>query len=206
VPHRPTSYAAFTMKPVVFTIVVFALALALRLGGPRSVGPYDEAYHWKRITWVAERGSQTADRGPQTTHGLTALDFDLDRGIHGAFCPWPPLYDAAMGAVAKMIGLERIIWIPPIAFALFAAVIVAVWGRRGEDDLATSQLRDLATMGNRDTERVILSRAIARARRLRAETLNRDPSPRRSGERVREAGVRGLLAPVVSPLIRPSAP
>jgi hypothetical protein len=149
------------MKPIVFAIIVFALALAVRLDGPRSVGPYDEAYHWKRIAWAAEGGPRTADSGPQITHGLTALDFDLDRGIHGAFCPWPPLYDAAMGAAAKMIGLERIIWIPPIAFALFVAMVVAIWGRRGRDGIATSRPRDLATTGDRDTERVILGRRSA---------------------------------------------
>ncbi|MEO6260752.1 MAG: hypothetical protein ABIP63_10390, partial [Thermoanaerobaculia bacterium] len=41
--------------------------------------------------------------------------------------------------------------------------------------------------------------------RSRRHILTRVPSPRRSGERVREAGVRGLSSTHERPLIRPSA-
>ena len=119
------------MKRFCFTAAVFALAFATRLGGPRTVGPFDDAYHLKRIGYVCGcavprlRGSAVAlaphDRA--TTHGLVSLDFDADRGERGAFCPWPPLYDLAMGGIARIAGMGSIIWIAPLLFAAFAALL-----------------------------------------------------------------------------------
>ncbi len=62
-------------------------------------------------------------RNRATTHGLLSLDFDSDRGEHGAFCPWPPLYDLAMGGIARIAGIGSIIWIAPLLFAAFAALL-----------------------------------------------------------------------------------
>jgi asparagine N-glycosylation enzyme membrane subunit Stt3 len=78
----------------------FTLALVVRLlnapyvfdsaGKPR-IAPVDELYHWKRITYSA-------------MHFPHVLEFDRDRGVGGAFCPWPPLYDVAAGGVARLLG------------------------------------------------------------------------------------------------------
>ncbi|HEV8433473.1 MAG TPA: hypothetical protein VGR95_08670 [Thermoanaerobaculia bacterium] len=83
---------------------VFALALALRVGGSHRVGPYDDAYHLKRI-----------ESFPHT------IQFDSDRD---AWCPWPPLYDFVCGA----IGAKAMVWVPPVAFALFAAALAWNFG------------------------------------------------------------------------------
>jgi len=66
---------------------LFAVALGVRLlnapyifegsGKPR-ITPVDELYHWKRIAYSA-------------AHFPHVLEFDRDRGVGGAFCPWPPL-------------------------------------------------------------------------------------------------------------------
>jgi asparagine N-glycosylation enzyme membrane subunit Stt3 len=108
------------------------LALACRLlnapyafdsGKPR-IAPVDELYHWKRMAYSA-------------AHFPRVLEFDRDRGISGAFCPWPPLYDVAAGGAARLLGassspdvLARIIWFPPILFALFTGIAVFVLARR----------------------------------------------------------------------------
>src|SRR5258706_428916 len=138
---------------------LFAVALGVRLlnapyvfegsGKPR-ITPVDELYHWKRIAYSA-------------AHFPHVLEFDRDRGIGGAFCPWPPLYDVASGGVARLLGagtgtdkrvcatfspsgksrdqnctdtlvcadgvLERIVWFPPILFALFVAITVFILSR-----------------------------------------------------------------------------
>lgn len=93
-------------------VIIFCLSLALRVRGPATIGPYDEAYHWKRVAYSAQ-------------HFPHVLAFDSDRD---AWCPWPPLYDVTMGAIARVIGMERIVWIPPIAFSLFAAILGATCG------------------------------------------------------------------------------
>src|SRR5438477_9299462 len=110
----------------------FAVALAVRLlnapyifdtaGKPR-IAPVDELYHWKRMSYSA-------------AHFPHVLEFDCDRGIGGAFCPWPPLYDVAAGGVARLLGAEdadevltRIIWFPPLLFALFTGLTVLVLAR-----------------------------------------------------------------------------
>ncbi|HEX7190969.1 MAG TPA: hypothetical protein VF381_05285 [Thermoanaerobaculia bacterium] len=87
---------------------LFALALALRLGGSHQIGPYDDAYHLKRI-----------ESFPHT------IQFDPDRD---AWCPWPPLYDFVCGAAANVIGVKATVWLPPIAFALFAAALAWHFG------------------------------------------------------------------------------
>jgi len=146
---------------------LFAVALGVRLlnapyifegsGKPR-ITPVDELYHWKRIAYSA-------------AHFPQVLEFDRDRGVRGAFCPWPPLYDVVSGGVARLIGvvtgtdksvcatlslasgadnsvsggrrgkcgtdtlvcadgvLKRIVWFPPILFALFVAITVFILAR-----------------------------------------------------------------------------
>ena len=148
-------------------LAFFALALGVRLlnapyvfdnaGKPR-IAPVDELYHWKRITYSA-------------IHFPHVLEFDRDRGVGGAFCPWPPLYDVASGGFARLListdksvcatysrastnilprvasrsavgrsrdqcgtdtlvcadeVLSRIIWFPPILFALFTGITVFI--------------------------------------------------------------------------------
>jgi asparagine N-glycosylation enzyme membrane subunit Stt3 len=109
-------------------LLAFTIALALRLlnapfifgsGKPR-IAPVDELYHWKRITFSA-------------MHFPHMLELDRDRGVGGAFCPWPPLYDLAAGGAARLLGatdadsvLARIVWFPPLLFALFVGLAVFV--------------------------------------------------------------------------------
>ena len=80
-------------------LLFFIVALGMRLlnapyafenGKPR-ITPVDELYHWKRMVYSA-------------CHFPHALEFDRDRGVGGAFCPWPPLYDVASGGVARLLG------------------------------------------------------------------------------------------------------
>lgn len=113
-------------------LVAFGAAFALRVvdarlvfaHGAPQISPLDELYHLKRMTYSA-------------THFPRVLELDRDRGIGGAFCPWPPLYDLTAGGIARMTGatsqddvLRRVVWIPPIAFALFVAATVAWMERR----------------------------------------------------------------------------
>ena len=110
----------------------FVLALGCRfLNAPYAfewdkprIAPVDELYHWKRMAYSA-------------AHFPRVLEFDRDRGISGAFCPWPPLYDVAGGGAARLLGandraevLRRIVWFPPILFALFTAIAVCILARR----------------------------------------------------------------------------
>src|ERR1043166_4999359 len=55
------------------------------------IAPVDELYHWKRMSYSA-------------AHFPHALELDRDRGVTGAFCPWPPLYDVAAGGAARLLG------------------------------------------------------------------------------------------------------
>jgi asparagine N-glycosylation enzyme membrane subunit Stt3 len=107
--------------------VAFFAALALRLlnfsPGPPVLTPLDELYQWKRMSFSA-------------LHFPHVLEFDPDRGDGGAFCPWPPLYDLTAGGAARLLGahdaagvLARVVWFPPVVFALFVAVAVAVMAR-----------------------------------------------------------------------------
>ena len=103
---------------------VFVVALLLRRGDG-AIPPFDDLYHLKRITFSAE-------------HFPHVLDFDPDRGDHGAFCPWPPLYDFALGGVMKLSG--DVTYVPPIFFALFVAGVTAAMLRFGEIAAATAGL------------------------------------------------------------------
>src|SRR5579859_3076620 len=107
------------MSRASLTIVTgaFALAFALRLlnlplafdHGAPQIAPADEMYHWKRMAFSAE-------------HFPRVLELDPDRGVRGAFCPWPPLYDLFGGAVARVFGINAVVWIPPILGALAVAL------------------------------------------------------------------------------------
>jgi asparagine N-glycosylation enzyme membrane subunit Stt3 len=107
------------------TVFTFALALTTRVlnypfafaGNEPRLMPADELYHWKRIAY-------TAHNFPRV------LELDPDRGVGGAFAPWPPLYDFVAGAIARVIGVTRVVWIPPFAGALAAAMAAALVSRR----------------------------------------------------------------------------
>jgi hypothetical protein len=130
----PKDKEILTVKRVAIFVAVFAVSFALRVSGPRTIGPYDDAYHWKRIAYSA-------------AHFPRVLEFDPDRD---AWCPWPPLYDLAMATAGKGVEwikgvegvkgvegsltprpprpLDALIWIPPIAFSLFAATLAVTVG------------------------------------------------------------------------------
>ena len=99
----------------------FVLALALRVlnlplafdRGVAQITPADEMYHWKRMAYSA-------------AHFPHVLEFDRDRGVAGAFCPWPPLYDLAGGGIARLFGIDAVVWIPPVAGAI-ATALAAMW-------------------------------------------------------------------------------
>ncbi|HEV7488206.1 MAG TPA: hypothetical protein VGQ65_21235 [Thermoanaerobaculia bacterium] len=128
-------------------IAFFVLALACRFlnapyafeGGRPRIAPVDELYHWKRMAYSA-------------AHFPRVLELDRDRGVRGAFCPWPPLYDVAGGGAARLLGgttsgevLARIIWFPPILFALFTGIAVFILARRSGTMVATITGIALAT-------------------------------------------------------------
>lgn len=115
----------------VLAVLLFLVALTLRItnasfafaNGIPLLSPIDELYHWKRITFSAQ-------------HFPGVLEFDVDRGTHGAFCPWPPLYDLLAGGAARLLGarteldvLRRIVWFPPLLGALFVALAVVIVAR-----------------------------------------------------------------------------
>src|SRR5258708_3768981 len=105
-PSRPTDYSLPTIslilpklppRPSVLALTAFILALALRLlnagsafvsGQPRF-SPLDELYHAKRRAFSAAQFPRV-------------LELDPGRGTHGAWCPWPPLYDLAAGGYAPL--------------------------------------------------------------------------------------------------------
>jgi asparagine N-glycosylation enzyme membrane subunit Stt3 len=118
------------LRAALVTTAFFA-ALALRLlnfpyafdRGRPVIAPVDELYHWKRMTFSAQ-------------HFPRVLELDKDRGDGGAFVPWPPLYDLAAGGAARLLGardadgvLARVVWFPPVVFALFVAAAVWVLAR-----------------------------------------------------------------------------
>lgn len=93
-------------------------------GGAPQIGPFDALYHAARILHSADNPGRV-------------LGFDPARGLHGAFCPWPPLYDAAAGGAARLLGadtaagvLRRAVWFPPLAACVFAALVAAWMTRR----------------------------------------------------------------------------
>src|SRR5438876_9666776 len=95
-------------------LVTFVIAITLRVTqGSTQLAPADELYHWKRIMFSAQ-------------HFPEVLELDGDRGVAGAFCPWPPLYDLSGGGVARIFGAGTVVWIPPIAGAACVA-LAALW-------------------------------------------------------------------------------
>ncbi|HEX9161847.1 MAG TPA: hypothetical protein VF980_09090 [Thermoanaerobaculia bacterium] len=107
---------------------VFVIAITLRVIGSREIPPADDAYHLKRIEYSA-------------AHFPAALEFDPDRGERGAFCPWPPLYDVALGAVrGSGFGIRALMLIPPLFFATFAAIVAFAFRRFGLLPAATAGL------------------------------------------------------------------
>jgi hypothetical protein len=118
-----SALAALGVFLIAFFVRIANLPLAFANGIPQFA-PFDEIYHAKRIAYSAARP-------------LRVLDFDLNRGAHGAFCPWPPLYDMLGGTVARAAGgrtaveaLAIATWFPPIVAALAAAVIAGWLARR----------------------------------------------------------------------------
>jgi hypothetical protein len=98
-------------------VLLFITGLLPRALGSRVPLPFDDMYHLKRIAWSA-------------AHFPRVLAFDPDRGFHGAWCPWPPLYDATLGGVARLFGMNTVLWLPAIGTALFAAVLAWLTARR----------------------------------------------------------------------------
>ena len=107
----------------ILPLVVFVLAFTVRLlnlplafdGCNPQIPPVDDLYHWKRIAF-------------SSAHFPAVLEMDRDRGLAGAFCPWPPAYDLLAGGACRLLGattpeevLRRAIWFPPLLFALFVA-------------------------------------------------------------------------------------
>ena len=104
---------------------VLALSLLFRLstfgdvfrGETPRVPPFDDQYHALRIV-------HSALRFP------AVLDVDPDRGVGGAACPWPPLYDLAAGGLARLLGgraeadvLARAAWLPVAVMPPFLALL-----------------------------------------------------------------------------------
>jgi asparagine N-glycosylation enzyme membrane subunit Stt3 len=147
----PTSHS---LHPTPIAAAFFVLALACRFlnapyafeGGKPRIAPVDELYHWKRMAYSA-------------AHVPHVLEFDRDRGVDGAFCPWPPLYDVVGGGAARLLGaststnksvcatsvLARIVWFPPSLFALFTGIAVLILARRSGTLVATITGIALAT-------------------------------------------------------------
>jgi asparagine N-glycosylation enzyme membrane subunit Stt3 len=121
-----------TATAIALSTIAFAAAFLIRIanfesafhGGVPQINPVDDLYHAKRILYSA-------------THFPRILDFDPDRGVNGAFCPWPPLYDFTAALAARLLGghdanglLARASWFPPLVFSLFAGGLVAALARR----------------------------------------------------------------------------
>ena len=113
-----TVAASFLVLGLGLAVRLTSLPTAFRDGHPQVV-PLDDLYHAKRIIF-------------STDHFPRVLDPDPDRGLTGAFCPWPPLYDLALAGQARLLGahavrdvLRTAIWVPPLFTALFAALLTA---------------------------------------------------------------------------------
>src|SRR6266481_4697750 len=89
---------------------VFVISITLRFDPAATYPPYDDLYHAKRIAYSA-------------AHFPHVLTFDRDRGLNGAFCPWPPLYDFACALIRAPLR-----WLPPIGFSLFASAVAFALG------------------------------------------------------------------------------
>jgi hypothetical protein len=104
-------------------VAVFVMSLTIRFDPAASYPPYDDLYHAKRIAYSA-------------AHFPRVLSFDPDRGLSGAPCPWPPLYDLACAALTFTRFPLR--WLPPIAFSVFAAIVAFFAGPVAGIGLAVS--------------------------------------------------------------------
>lgn len=116
----------------VAALLVFVVAFAARISNASQVfetdvpqiPPLDDLYHLKRIAFSA-------------ANFPAVLDFDADRGVAGAYCPWPPLYDLTMGGVVRLFGatgavdvLRVVVWIPPLLSSfLLAGLAFVLWSR-----------------------------------------------------------------------------
>ncbi|HEX9502355.1 MAG TPA: hypothetical protein VGA10_11950 [Thermoanaerobaculia bacterium] len=94
-------------------VAVFVISITLRFDPTATYPPYDDLYHAKRIAY-------------STANFPHVLTFDRDRGLNGAFCPWPPLYDLACAAVVRAGAPLQ--WLPPVGFSLFAAAVTFALG------------------------------------------------------------------------------
>ena len=130
--NTPSPGLSTPRQALAVSSIAFLAAFLLRIanystafvGGIPQLSPFDEMYHAKRIVH-------------SSVHPLTVLDFDPNRGVGGAFCPWPPLYDLAAGGAARLGGgttavkaVARASWIPPIVASLVAALVAAWLARR----------------------------------------------------------------------------
>lgn len=97
----------YVRRRIFIAVAVFFVALVLRWAPDERIPPFDDLYHAKRIAFSAQ-------------HFPHVLEFDRDRGLAGAFCPWPPLYDLTCAALSHVVDVR---WLPPVGFALFAALI-----------------------------------------------------------------------------------
>ncbi|HEV7921483.1 MAG TPA: hypothetical protein VGR02_11915 [Thermoanaerobaculia bacterium] len=86
-------------------VLVFGASLVLRAQG--DIPPFDDLYHLQRMQ--------------------SFVELDPDRGEHGAFVPWPPLYDLVGGALRHVAPIE---WLAPVGFSLLAAFLAWLIGRR----------------------------------------------------------------------------
>nr|MDQ5870633.1 hypothetical protein [Acidobacteriota bacterium] len=114
---------AFGVFLATFLVRIANHSTAFVAGAPQ-ISPFDEMYHAKRIVYSA-------------ANPLRVLTFDPNRGVGGAFCPWPPLYDMTAGAAARLAGgvtaadvVKRASWFPPIVASLVAAFVAAWLSRR----------------------------------------------------------------------------
>jgi dolichyl-diphosphooligosaccharide--protein glycosyltransferase len=121
--HRKTGLLlAFGAAILAFGLRIANAPRVFQHGLP-MLAPFDELYHWKRITFSVQNFP-------------AILSFDPDRGLSGAFCPWPPLYDLGAAAIALLAGassafevLRVIVWIPPVVTSLLIGVTIAILGR-----------------------------------------------------------------------------
>ncbi len=124
----PGGAAAASFAAVLIFLLSFLARSSAAPAGPRGqaapIGPFDTLYHAARILWSAGNPGHV-------------LGFDPNRGLRGAFCPWPPLYDLTAGALARWSGAEnpesvlaRAVWLPPLVSSAFAALLAAWMARR----------------------------------------------------------------------------
>lgn len=84
---------------------------------------YDDLYHAKRIFYTLG-------------HFPSVLEFDVERGLGGAWVPWPPLWDWSAAAALRLLtespqsAAALLAWIPPVVFAFFSAVVTFGVARR----------------------------------------------------------------------------